>query len=241
MADRQKRKTESNHRFTLLAVDTATSACSVALADRSGTVAELNFFHGQTHSKYLAVMVAELLDLAGIGIDAVDAFAVDAGPGTFTGLRIGLATVKGLAAGTQKPAVGVSSLDALAAQAGLPPGQICCMLDARRGEVYTARYAAVDGTLARLTEQVAVDPRRAVVDRNVNCLYIGSGAVAYRDVIAETAGDKAWFVDGAANHLRASTVARLGLQRLGAGAAGNHADLFPDYIRRSDAEYNKLR
>ena len=127
-----------------MAVDTATRACSVALADRDGTIAELNYFHGQTHSKHLAALVAALLDMASMQIDDVDAFAVDAGPGTFTGLRIGLATIKGLADATRKPVVGVSSLDALADQAGFSARRICCMLDARRGEVYTARYAAGD-------------------------------------------------------------------------------------------------
>ena len=240
MADQSKER-KSTDAFKILAVDTATSACSVALADGGGTIAELNYFHGQTHSKHLAALVATLLDMASMQIDDVDAFAVDAGPGTFTGLRIGLATIKGLADATRKPAVGVSSLDVLAAQAGFSSRRIYCMLDARRGEVYTARYAAGDRAVEKLSSEEVIAPHLAVAANSGPSLYIGSGAVAYRNVISEIAGEAARYVEGDANHLRASTVARLGLRQLQIPAAGEAADLVPNYIRRSDAEYNKLR
>ena len=240
MADQSKER-KSADAFKILAVDTATSVCSVALADGSGTIAELNYFHGQTHSKRLAALVAALLDMASMQIDDVDAFAVDAGPGTFTGLRIGLATIKGLADATRKPAVGVSSLDVLAAQAGFSSRRICCMLDARRGEVYTARYAAGDRAVEKLSSEEVIAPHLAVAANSGPSLYIGSGAVAYRNVISEIAGEAARYVEGDANHLRASTVARLGLRQLQIPAAGEAADLVPNYIRRSDAEYKKLR
>jgi len=95
------KKENDNNRLTILAVDTATSTCSVALADPSGTIAELNYFGKQTHAKHLATMVDRLLERADMSLAAVAAFAVDAGPGTFTGLRIGMAAVKGLAAATR--------------------------------------------------------------------------------------------------------------------------------------------
>jgi len=227
--------------FKILAVDTATQACSAALADRDGTIAELNFFRGRTHSQHLAVMVEALLDMAETPIGAVNAFAVDSGPGTFTGLRIGLALVKGLAEAIGKPVVGVSSLEVLAVQAGFPPGQICCMLDARRGEVYTARYAVRDRQRELISAQEAVAPHRVARAGSGPCLFIGSGALAYRDLILETAGPDAWFAVGEANQLRASTVALLGLQQLQSGAPADDGALVPNYIRRSDAEYNKLR
>ena len=240
MADQSKER-KSADAFRILAVDTATTACSVALADGGGTIAELNYFQGQTHSKHLTALVATLLDMASMQIDDVDAFAVDAGPGTFTGLRIGLATIKGLADATRKPAVGVSSLDVLAAQAGFSSRRICCMLDARRGEVYTARYAAGDRAVEKLSAEEVLAPHLAVAANAGPCLYIGSGAVAYREVISELAGAAARYVERDANHLRASTVARLGLRQLRNQAAGQGAGLVPNYIRRSDAEYNKLR
>ncbi len=240
MADQSKER-KSADAFRILAVDTATRACSVALTDEGGTIAELNYFHGQTHSKHLATMVAALLDMAAVRIEDVDAFAVDAGPGTFTGLRIGLATIKGLADATGKPAVGVSSLDVLADQAGFSSRRVCCMLDARRGEVYTARYAAGDRAVEKLSAEEVLAPQLAVAANPGPCLYIGSGAVAYRNVISEIAGDAARYVRGDANHLRASTVARLGLRQLQIPEVRKDPNLVPNYIRRSDAEYKKLR
>ncbi|MCP3951222.1 MAG: tRNA (adenosine(37)-N6)-threonylcarbamoyltransferase complex dimerization subunit type 1 TsaB [Desulfobacterales bacterium] len=240
MAD-QSKESKNADAYKILAVDTATRACSVALADGGGTIAELNYFHGQTHSRHLAGMVEHLLDIAAARMEDLAAFAVDAGPGTFTGLRIGLATIKGLADATQKPAVGVSSLDVLASQAGFSFGHICCMLDARRGEVYTARYAAGDNAVEKLSAEEVLAPHQAVAAGTGPCLYIGSGAVAYRDIISEIAGENARFAKGDANHLRASTVARLGLRQLRTPEAGENTNLVPNYIRRSDAEYNKLR
>lgn len=226
---------------TILAVDTATSDCSVALADPGGTIAELNYAGRQTHAKHLAAMVDRLLEQADVTLDQVAAFAVDAGPGTFTGLRIGMAAVKGLAAAVGKPAVGVSSLYALASQVTHTSGQICCLLDARRGEVYAAHYTVQEGEIAKLTGEAVLAPQAAVARVDGPCLYIGSGAVAYRDIIADQAGQKARFAAGDENQIRAASIARLGLQKLAAGDPGHVMALVPNYIRRSDAEYNKMR
>ena len=225
----------------ILAVDTATSACSVALAEDGGTIAELNFFRGQTHSKHLTGMVDALLDVAAVKIEAVDAYAVDSGPGTFTGLRIGMAAIKGLATATGKPVVGVSSLDVLAGQAGSFSGHICCMIDARRGEVYTAHYVTDNGTVDKISDEKAMSPRKVVQAITGPCLFIGSGAVAYRDVILEFANKSSRFTDNELNHLKASTVARMGIQKLRARDFSGDESLVPNYIRRSDAENNKIR
>jgi len=227
--------------LTILAIDTATSNCSVALADRQGTIAELNYSGKQTHAKHLATMVDRLLRRADMTLAKVTAFSVDAGPGTFTGLRIGMAAVKGLAAATGKPAVGISSLDALANQVTHGSGQVCCMLDARRGEVYAARYAIREGEIAKRTAEEVLAPQSAVAPLDSPCLFIGSGAVVYRDIIADQGGKLALFVPGDENHIRAASIARLGLQKLAAGDPGHARELVPNYIRRSDAEYNKMR
>lgn len=235
------KKENNSNSLTLLAVDTATSTCSVALADQNGTIAELNYSGKQTHAKHLATMVDRLLEQAAVTLDRVAAFAVDAGPGTFTGLRIGMAAVKGLAAATRKPAVGVSSLDALANQVTHVSGQICCLLDARRGEVYAARYAVSDGEVTKLTSEAVVAPQLAVAPIDGPCFYIGSGAMVYRNIIADQAGKNARFAEGDENHIRAASIARLALRKLAAGDPGRTVELVPNYIRRSDAEYNKMR
>ncbi len=219
-------------------MDTATNACSVALAEAGGTIAELNFFRGKTHSKHLASMVDTLLEVAAVRIEEVDAYAVNSGPGTFTGLRIGMAAIKGFATATGKPAVGVSSLDVLAIQAGFPSRYICCMIDARRGEVYTALYAVNDQKVDKISGEKAISPREAVREISEPCLFIGSGAVAYRDVILEFSNKTARFADHELNHLRASSVARMGIQKLRAQDFSGDDSLVPNYIRSSDAEIN---
>gem|GEM_PF-4793205 len=115
------------------------------------------------------------------------------------------------------------------------------MLDARRGEVYAARYTVRDGVVAKLTKEDVLAPQMAVAALGGPCLFIGSGAVAYRDMIADQAGKNAQFVEGDENHIRAASVARLGLQKLAGGDPGRALALVPNYIRRSDAEYNKMR
>ena len=109
----------------ILAVDTATASCSVAVMEDSRIVAELNFDHPQTHSRHLMGMMISVLELCGLTPDRLDAAAITRGPGSFTGLRIGLATVKGLAAGVGIPVVGVSTLHTLAAQSAVGSRLIC--------------------------------------------------------------------------------------------------------------------
>ena len=115
------------------------------------------------------------------------------------------------------------------------------MLDARRGEVYTARYAARGTAIEKISAEAVLAPRQAVTVDDGPCLYIGSGAMAYRELIIEMAGRHARFVEGDANHLRALTIARLGLRALQEAETAQAAELVPNYIRRSDAEYNISR
>ena len=114
----------------LLALDTATETCGIALLVDGGIQAELNFFHGQTHAKHLMSGVEAVLELTGVPLNDIDGFAVTRGPGSFTGLRIGISTVKGLALAMGKPVVGISSLDVLARQADNSQEWICPMIDA---------------------------------------------------------------------------------------------------------------
>ncbi len=223
----------------ILAVDTATNTCSVALADAEGTIAELSFMRGRTHSRHLADMVAALLQLAAVKLEAVDAFAVDTGPGTFTGLRIGLALIKGLAAATGKPVVGVSSLDALSQQAAIKAGSVCAMLDARRGEVYTALYAVKNQKLKKISSERAMAPREALETITGDCLFIGNGAAAYHDLIWESTAQTARFAEPEASYLRAATVARMGLAKLQVDHYAPADRLVPNYIRRPDAQKSK--
>jgi tRNA threonylcarbamoyladenosine biosynthesis protein TsaB len=225
----------------VLAMDTATPATAVALA---GAGAPVELRHepepGERpgHVSRLLPLVEQALAEGGVTWEDVDRIAVGVGPGTFTGLRIGIATARGLAHARGLPLAGVSTLHALAAEAGEQQrhdGPVVAVLDARRGEAFAAAWAP-DGT--PLFEPVAFRPE--VLSERVNRLQpgplaVGDGAVRFRDVL-EAAG-AAVPEDGSALHrVQARQVAILG----GQGTAGDPGEVLPHYLRAPDATPRRL-
>ena len=220
----------------VLAVDTATNSCSVAIADGDRLLAEMTLVSGETHSRHLMRLIETLVHSAGLPLDRIEGFAVARGPGSFTGLRIGLSTVKGLAVDGNRPTVGVSTLAALSWQVGPTENLICPMIDARRNEVYAAFYRYhPDGPLPVDSERVA-DPESIVARLERPCVFIGSGAAVYRSRIIAKIGRRAQFAPPGLNPIRAAAVAILGARRLADGEADDVELLVPTYLRRSDAE-----
>ncbi len=222
----------------ILAVDTSTQTCSVALIDDEALIGETTTGLHQTHSKHLMSLIEQLLAVAGLRIDAVDALAVVRGPGSFTGLRIGISSVKGLAAATGKPAVGVSSLEALAWQCSSYNGRIYPMIDARKAEVYAAGYLAANGCLQRLDAEQVSTPANVLTSCETPCLFVGSGALLYQDMIRDRLGANAFLASTLQHHVRASAVAHLAWQGFKQGKFGENGQLIPDYVRKSDAQIN---
>ena len=220
----------------LLAVDTSTRACSVAVVDQDRLACEITTGPTGTHSTHLLRLIRMALELAEMELRGLDGLAVCVGPGSFTGLRIGVSTVKGLAFATAKPVAGVSSLEALA-QPCLPwPHLICAMLDARKGEVYAARYRARDGRLEHEGREVVLSIEDALDGIDEACLFVGDGARRYREPIDSKLGPLALFPAPSQDIIRASTVAALA-QRQFAWQENEDLDrLVPRYIRQSDAE-----
>ena len=145
----------------ILAFDTAMQSCSVALTEDSRLLAEVNLVNTETHSRHLAGLIRDVCRMARTELSEIDGYAVTRGPGSFTGLRIGISTAIGLAQASGKPIAGVSTLHSLAAQATVPSQLVCPMIDARRGEVYVSvlRYATspIDRKATRAGHEV---PRR---------------------------------------------------------------------------------
>lgn len=220
----------------ILAVDTATKVCSVAVTENQTLLAELTIDHGHTHSTHLMPMIDDILAYCGLSMQALDGFAVTIGPGSFTGLRIGVSTVKGLAFSVSKPVAGVSVLEALAYQFPFAAYPICPMIDARKGEVYAGGYAFVDGELAQLWPAAALDPESAIATMSMPCLFVGSGARLYKDLISEVTGGHASFAPAGQDYTRAATVGMLGRQLIRRQQDIPPARLNPCYIRPSDAE-----
>ncbi len=222
----------------ILAVDTATKSCSVAIMDAGSLSAELITLNDQTHSKHLMELIHKVLGIAGFSVGELDGMAVTIGPGSFTGLRIGVSTVKGLAHALDKPVVGISSLDALAWQCADRSYLICALLDARKGEVYSASYRFRDDTLTQISREKATTPVAAVEGIKEPCVFIGSGAELYRRDITTALGDRAYFAPEGQHIIRASSVGFLSMQRFETHDTSEVAGLVPHYIRKSDAELN---
>jgi tRNA threonylcarbamoyladenosine biosynthesis protein TsaB len=230
--------------MTILALDTTTRAGSVAVV-RGDTV--LALVHGdatRTHGERLPGEVEQALRQAGVAPNALDLVVVASGPGAFTGLRIGLAAIQGLAMVLAVPAVGVSALEALAEAAKdahrSTTRAIVPWMDAQRGEVFAAIYAcpaagaswtlAADPVVGRPREILARGPRQLLTE----AIFIGDGASRYRADIAEYSAGGAVIMD--APGALAAYVARLGREHAGRGEAGPPHALQPVYVRRSDAE-----
>jgi tRNA threonylcarbamoyladenosine biosynthesis protein TsaB len=222
----------------ILAVDTATKSCSVAVVQEKSLLTEITTVRKQSHSKHLMEMINRVIRLSGLALSELDGFAVTRGPGTFTGLRIGISAVKGLSAASGKPIVGVSSLDALAMQASYSPYLICPLIDARKGEVYFSRYRLRNGQLKKEADENVFPPEKALVDLNETCLFIGDGALNYQQMILNKMGTSAFFASSFQNTIRASTVAYLSMNKFKNNDTDDVGRFVPHYIRRSDAELN---
>jgi len=220
----------------ILAVDTATKSCSVAVTEDKTVLGEITNVSEQTHAKHLLEMVHTVTRESGLTLSAMDGFAVTRGPGSFTGLRIGISSIKGLALAVNKPVVGISSLETLAQQIAPASHLVCPLIDARKGEVYTSIYRYdTDGLMPVNAEQV-LTPDEAVRKIKEPCIFVGSGAVLYHDLIIDRLGEVACFAPEHQHIIQASTVADLGRKRLERGDSGEIADLVPHYIRKSDAQ-----
>lgn len=220
----------------ILAVDTATKSCSVAIVDKESLLAEMTVVNEQTHSKHLLEMIRLVVKHSGLNLSDLNGFAVTRGPGSFTGLRIGISSIKGLAAAQGKPIAGISSLDALARQVSFSPYLICSLIDARRDEVYSSRYRYKDGQLKKEGEEQDVSPEDALDEINEPCIFVGSGAVLYRKAIKDKLGEYAYFAQAYENTIRASTVARLSMDRFENDDTDDAETFVPNYIRKSDAQ-----
>ncbi len=236
----------------ILAVDTATKSCSVAVTENETVIGEITKVSKQTHSKHLLEMVHTVIREAGLTLSDLDGFAVTRGPGSFTGLRIGISSIKGLALAVKKPVVGISTLLTLAQQARAFARQVhhqeqqisrtshlvCPLIDARKGQVYVSLYRRDADALTPEHEERVLAPHEALQNIESSCVFVGSGAVLYRDIITDMLGDLASFAPDDGHIIQASTVARLGLKQFESGDDGEVTDLVPYYIRKSDAELN---
>ncbi|MDF1593390.1 MAG: tRNA (adenosine(37)-N6)-threonylcarbamoyltransferase complex dimerization subunit type 1 TsaB [Desulfobacterales bacterium] len=220
----------------ILALDTSTKSCSVAILDGQTILAESTSVSAQTHAVHLIEMVQKIVDLSGLALSEMDGFAVGRGPGSFTGLRIGISTIKALAVAAGKPVVGVSNLDALAMQAAVSSNMVCPLMDARKGEVYFSRYCYENGNLQRIVPAQVSTLDNVLSAIHTTCVFIGEGARIYQKKIIEKFGPYASFAAPIQNTIRASTIGQLSVNRFKQENPDDVVMLAPEYIRKSDAE-----
>lgn len=236
----------------ILGIDTATATASVALVEEGKLVLEEIRSaprHGApagrgNHAEILLPAIETVLNKAGLSLSAISAFAVSIGPGSFTGLRIGLSTVKGLVYGSEIPVVGIPTLAAIARKVTGWDGLICPFLDARKKELYTALFRQRAGALERLTEDLvcsaeAVIERVAALDGGEPCLFIGDGIQSYGRLITAALGGRSRLTLGEAYPSTACAAAQLGEARLARQECDPVGAMVPLYLRLSEAELKK--
>lgn len=214
----------------VLALDTATPAGSVALVDEERTLVSRYFDVGLQHSQRLFVEVEDALKVAGCAFSQVGAIAVSIGPGSFTGLRLGLSAAKGFCLAGELPLVTVPTLEVLAARLPFARHPVCPMLDARKGEVYTALYDTSAGRPRLLEAPRALAPQVLMAERaGIPTLFTGDGALAYRELVAVC--PQAVQAPFPCSRPEAATLGWLAQARLKAGEVADLASVEPEYLR----------
>lgn len=221
----------------ILALENSGMCGSVALVAPGLCLAEYSLTSTATHSQRLLPSIQQIMAETGVTWGSVAAIAISAGPGSFTGLRIGLTTAKGLAMASGRPLIAVSSLDTLATQMPWTDKLICPVLDARKQEVYSACYRCDgDGAPRRISEIVAITPSKLAQTINEDVLFLGDGAGIYQDVLQEGVRGRASFASPEIFFLRAAALGRAALTKFQQHDFLDTASATPDYIRPSEAE-----
>ena len=230
----------------ILAVDSSGLVATVAIVEASGseerTIAEYTTNFKKTHSQTLLPMLDEIVKMTEIDLNTMDAIAVSGGPGSFTGLRIGSATAKGLGLALGKPLIHVPTVDGLAYNLCYTDQIVCPIMDARRGQVYTGIYRFENEKMIVLEEQMAVGIEEVAerLCRYEDCgvIFLGDGVPVHRERLEKElmSGRKISFAPAHMNAQRAATIGALGLRYLKEGKTETAAEHRPDYLRMSQAE-----
>ncbi len=229
----------------ILGLDTSTIIGSWGLIDTNKKdilISEYNLnLPKKTHSERLLPALKEMLIRCNITLEQIEGLAVSIGPGSFTGLRIGVMSIKTMAYALNIPLSGVSTLEALAYQVKSYSGRICAIIDARMQEVYMASYYSNGKELKELTSPI-VRPLEDILiemkENNESSIFVGNANQIYREMIISYLGDKAIFPAPLVIYPRGSIIAYLGAMKIIDGKEDNVLKLIPNYIRRSQAEIN---
>ena len=219
----------------VLGIDTSSAVGSIGIIEDESVIAEYSLNVLESHSARLMPAIDDVLKRAGLKIQELDAFAVTTGPGSFTGLRIGMSTVKGFCYTLKKPIVGVVTLDVLAYNLKYTDKLICPILDARKQEVYSAIYRG-GLKLVRQTDYLCTKIEFILAQLNEPTIFLGDGMKRYREVVFQNLKERAIIAEPLLGFCRGAVVARLGYERLANGESDDCFSITPFYIRKPEAE-----
>lgn len=223
----------------ILGIDSSGMVASAAVAADNTLVAEFTVNNKQTHSQTLLPMIDQVIQMSGIALQEIDAIAIAAGPGSFTGLRIGASTAKGLGLALDKPIVPVPTLEGMAYRLAGSNGLVCPMMDARRNQVYTGIYHVATDKLDVVADQKAVDVReilQELAEYQEPVIFLGDGVPVYQEVIAECCQGEYQLAPLHLSRQSAAAVAALGEIYYRQGKTETAQEHRPVYLRKSQAE-----
>lgn len=231
----------------ILAIDSSGLVATVALVEDNNLIAEYTIHHKKTHSQTLMPMLEEVKRMVELELDTIDAIAVASGPGSFTGLRIGAATAKGLAMGLNKPIIEVPTLEGMAYQMYGASAVICPIMDARRNQVYTGLYQFTEAeagySMETLKEGCACDIMECIEVANSfeqPVVFLGDGVPVFESVIKEHATVPVFFAPAHRRLQSAASVGALAMEFAKEGRFVEAKDHAPEYFRMSQAERERM-
>lgn len=222
--------------MNILALDSSGPYASAALLQNGKITGDMALCNGLVHSRSLLPMAEQVLHMTGVSIREIDAFAVTVGPGSFTGVRIGVCTVKGLAQKDNKPCVPVHTLEALAYNITADCKVVCPLLDARREQVYTAVYDGVQKEILLPQAMGIGELAEYLQTLKQDVVFCGDGTSVHEDFLKNTLGEKAHFAPAHLNYIRAAAVAKIGEQAMAQQKGISCFELDALYLRKPQAE-----
>ena len=222
----------------ILALDTSGTNCSVSIIDEKKVICDFNLSTGTTHSQTLLPMISEINKFSEIDLKDIDVFACSVGHGSFTGLRIGIATIKGFALSLNKPVIGVPSLVGLAYNISNFDGIICSVLDARNDNVYAALFKYEDKPV--MVEPYITDTIDVLIEKlkekNEKVMFVGDGAVTFKEKFQNSLSEKAYFAPLHLNNQLSTSIAKAALDKAKLEEFDTCDTLMPIYLKKSQAE-----
>jgi tRNA threonylcarbamoyladenosine biosynthesis protein TsaB len=240
----------------VLGIDTSTYHGSIAIVENERLLSEFSIPFINSYSKRLISIIDDLLKKCEVKFKDIDGYAIAIGPGSFTGLRIGVSTCKGFSLATGRPVIPVGTLDAMAEsildfgfrisdfkeyKSQIPNHKsqihlICTLIDAKKGEVFASLYKKIDGKIKKITEDMAINPERLCQEINEPTIFFGDGVKSYGDLIKKRLKGLAYFYNDVPKNSIAASIAFMGAKKLERGDVPDTASLKPKYIRRPEAE-----